>query len=100
MMLIETLISHAVADLREGELKSAVEHAQKAMRETMRECRQPVALTDVTHIRGASLKFTVLALVSRVEKEFIYNYKTRDLFAYRPTYTPNVFDELNMRAAG
>jgi len=99
MMLIESLISYAVSDLREGELKDAITYAQRAMRETLRECREPVVLTAVTHLQGARIKFTVLALDSRVEKEFIYNYKTRDLFAYRPTYTPDVFDELNMKKA-
>ncbi len=100
MMLIETLIIYAVADLRAGELKDAIVHAQQAMRETLRECREPVVLTEVERLQGARLKFTVLALESRVEKEFIYNYKTRDLFAYKPTYTPDVFDELNMKIAG
>lgn len=99
MMLIETLISYAVPDLREGDLKDAITYAQQAMRETLRECREPVALTQVTHVRGAKLKFTVLALESRVEKEFLYNFKTRDLFAYRPTYTPDVFDELRLKTA-
>jgi hypothetical protein len=100
MMLIESLISYAVSDLREGELKDAITYAQRAMRETLKECREPVVLTSVAHVHGARLKFTVLALETRVEKEFLYNYKTRDLFAYRPTYTPTVFDELNMKKAG
>jgi hypothetical protein len=100
MMLIETLIIYAVPDLREGELQHAISYAQQAMRETMRECRQPVVLASINRLQGAKLKFTVLALESRVEKEFIYNYKTRDLFAYKPTYTPDVFDELKLKIAG
>ena len=100
MMLIETLVMYAVPDLREGELRDAITHAQQAMRETLKECRQPVALTAVTRIQGAKLKFTVMALTTRVEKVFIYNYKTRDLFAYRPTYTPDIYDETNFRIAG
>ncbi len=100
MMLIETLIAYAAPDLREGELEHAISYARQAMRETLTECRQPVVLTAVTRLHGARLKFTVLAMESRVEKEFIYNYKTRDLFAYRPTYTPDVFDELKLKIAG